>query len=77
MFELLARQMWHQTEPVNAVLYLAPEAQEEAAKPWRALGEAGAGRLTHLNRPLLGAVFESGMLPPASTLGIGKVQVPA
>ncbi|KQV17124.1 MULTISPECIES: hypothetical protein [unclassified Kitasatospora] len=50
---------------------------ELAAQPWRALGAAGAERLAHLNRPLLGAVFESGMLPPASTLGIGKVQVPA
>ncbi|MGN9836743.1 SCO6745 family protein [Nonomuraea sp. H19] len=50
---------------------------ELAAEPWRALGEAAAERLAHLNRPLLGAVFESGMLPMTSTLGIGKIQVPA
>ncbi|MDF2712198.1 MAG: hypothetical protein K0R62_7850, partial [Nonomuraea muscovyensis] len=48
-----------------------------AAGPWRALGEAGAERLAHLNRPLLGAVFESGMLPAESTLGIGRIQVSA
>ncbi len=50
---------------------------ELAAGPWRALGEAGAERLADLNRPLLGAVFESGMLPGTTTLGIGKVQVTA
>ncbi|WP_327585514.1 hypothetical protein OHA25_59400 [Nonomuraea sp. NBC_00507] len=48
-----------------------------AAEPWRALGEAAAERLAELNRPLLGAVFESGLLPATSTLGIGKVRVPA
>ncbi|TMR07712.1 hypothetical protein ETD86_50910 [Nonomuraea turkmeniaca] len=48
-----------------------------AAEPWRALGEVAAERLAQLNRPLLGAVFESGMLPATSTLGIGKVRVPA
>ncbi|NUS03546.1 MAG: hypothetical protein HOV97_13390 [Nonomuraea sp.] len=50
---------------------------ELAARPWRALGEARAARLAELNRPLLGAVFESGMLPMVSTLGIGKVRVAA
>ncbi|MEV0623030.1 hypothetical protein AB0I81_57600 [Nonomuraea sp. NPDC050404] len=50
---------------------------ELAAGPWRALGEASAARLAELNRPLLGAVFESGLLPMTSTLGIGKVRVPA
>ncbi|MEV6859837.1 hypothetical protein AB0M44_02345 [Streptosporangium subroseum] len=50
---------------------------ELAAGPWQALGEAGAERLAHLNRPLLGAVFESEMLPTTTTLGIGKVQVTA
>lgn len=49
---------------------------ELAARPWRVLGEAGAARLAELNRPLLGAVFESGLLPTTSTLGIGKIQVP-
>jgi hypothetical protein len=50
---------------------------ELAAGPWQALGEAGAERLAELNRPLLGAVLESGLLPMTSTLGIGKVRVPA
>ncbi|MET7466461.1 hypothetical protein [Nonomuraea sp. NPDC005501] len=50
---------------------------ELAAGPWQALGEAGAERLAELNRPLLGAVFEAGLLPMTSTLGIGKVRVPA
>ncbi|KAB8196325.1 hypothetical protein FH608_006065 [Nonomuraea phyllanthi] len=49
---------------------------ELAAGPWQALGEAGAARLAELNRPLLGAVFESGLLPMTSTLGIGTVRVP-
>ncbi|GLX10519.1 hypothetical protein [Microbispora sp. NBRC 16548] len=49
---------------------------ELAAGPWRALGEAGAERLAELNRPLLGAVFESGLLPAVTTLGIGKIQAP-
>lgn len=49
---------------------------ELAAGPWRALGEAGAQRLAELNLPLLGAVFESGMLPAVNTLGIGRIQVP-
>ncbi|MFI6482937.1 hypothetical protein ACIBH1_33750 [Nonomuraea sp. NPDC050663] len=48
-----------------------------AAGPWQALGETAAGRLAELSRPLLGAVFESGMLPMVSTLGIGKVRVAA
>ncbi|KAB8180731.1 SCO6745 family protein [Microbispora catharanthi] len=49
---------------------------ELAASPWRALGEAGAERLAELNRPLLGAVFESGLLPAVTTLGIGRIQAP-
>ncbi|MFG1824937.1 hypothetical protein ACGFIJ_20835 [Microbispora bryophytorum] len=49
---------------------------ELAAGPWRALGEAGAERLAELNRPLLGAVFESGLLPAITTLGIGRIQAP-
>ncbi|MFG1697437.1 hypothetical protein [Nonomuraea sp. NPDC049309] len=46
-----------------------------AAGPWRALGEERAALLAELNRPLLGAVFESGMLPSQTTLGIGKIAV--
>ncbi|MFE9668978.1 hypothetical protein ACFYOK_20835 [Microbispora bryophytorum] len=49
---------------------------ELAAGPWRALGEAGAERPAELNRPLLGAVFESGLLPAVTTLGIGRIQAP-
>ncbi|WP_169948416.1 SCO6745 family protein [Microbispora sp. H11081] len=49
---------------------------ELAAGPWRTLGEEGAGRLAELNLPLLGAVFESGLLPSVTTLGIGKIQAP-
>ena len=50
---------------------------EWAAGPWRALGELGAQRLADLVRPLLGAVFTSGLLPKTSTLGIGTVPAPA
>nr|WP_245651811.1 hypothetical protein [Streptosporangium amethystogenes] len=49
---------------------------ELAAGPWRALGTESAQRLALLNQPLLGAVFESGMLPMVSTLGIGSVRAP-
>ncbi|MBO3745818.1 hypothetical protein J5X84_07025 [Streptosporangiaceae bacterium NEAU-GS5] len=48
-----------------------------AAGPWRSLGAAKAERLAQLNLPLLGAVFETGMLPSQSTLGIGAVQAPS
>ena len=48
-----------------------------AAQPWRSLGDADTGRLASLNRPLLAAVLKSGMLPTASTLGIGRIQVGA
>ncbi|MFF5207873.1 hypothetical protein [Streptosporangium sp. NPDC000396] len=50
---------------------------ELAAEPWRALGAEKAERLAQLNLPFLGAVFESGVLPMQSTLGIGTVQAPA
>ncbi|MFC6900268.1 hypothetical protein ACFQGX_33935 [Nonomuraea dietziae] len=50
---------------------------ELAAGPWRALGAERAERLAQLSLPLLGAAFESGLLPMTSTLGIGKVQAPA
>ncbi|MFD8620827.1 hypothetical protein [Streptomyces sp. DSS69] len=46
---------------------------EEAAAPWRALGEEGRARLVELvGEPWL-AVIGSGMLPGENTLGIGKV----
>ncbi|RPK82481.1 hypothetical protein [Streptomyces sp. ADI98-10] len=46
---------------------------EEAAAPWRALGEPGRERLAELlGEPWL-EVIGSGMLPAENTLGIGKV----
>ncbi|MFD5202875.1 hypothetical protein ACFWM7_22595 [Streptomyces sp. NPDC058375] len=46
---------------------------EEAAAPWRALGEAGRVRLAELlGEPWL-EVIGSGLLPAENTLGIGKV----
>lgn len=50
---------------------------ELAAQPWESLGTAKAERLAHLSLLFLGAVFESGMLPMTSTLGIGKIHAPA
>ncbi|MFD1932453.1 MULTISPECIES: SCO6745 family protein [Nonomuraea] len=47
-----------------------------AAGPWLALGEERAARLAELSLPFLGAIFETGMLPMQSTLGIGTVQAP-
>ncbi|MEV4567176.1 hypothetical protein AB0K12_25705 [Nonomuraea sp. NPDC049419] len=46
-----------------------------AAGPWKALGEERAALLAQLNLPLLGAVFESGILPSRTTLGIGKITI--
>ena len=48
-----------------------------ADTPWQALGPARAQRLTDLTGPLLGAAFESGLLPLQSTLGIANVPAPA
>ena len=48
-----------------------------ADAPWRALGPDGARRLAELTAPLLGAAFESGLLPGQSTLGIANVAFPA
>jgi hypothetical protein len=45
--------------------------------PGQALGPAGAQRLAELTGPLLGAAFESGLLPGQSTLGIANVPPPA
>jgi GNAT superfamily N-acetyltransferase len=44
--------------------------------PWLALGADRAERLAELTRPLLGAAFESGLLPSQSTLGIANVAFP-
>ncbi|MEQ4724553.1 hypothetical protein [Nonomuraea sp. B19D2] len=49
---------------------------ELAAEPWRLLGEERAGRLAQLASPFLGAVFEAGLLPMTSTLGIATVKAP-
>jgi hypothetical protein len=48
-----------------------------ADAPWQALGPARAQRLAELTGPLLGAAFESGLLPSQSTLGIAAVPPPA
>jgi hypothetical protein len=48
-----------------------------ADAPWQALGAAAAQRLADLTGPLLGAAFESGLLPGQSTLGIAAVPFPA
>jgi len=48
-----------------------------ADAPWRALGPACAQRLAELTGPVLGAAFESGLLPLQSTLGIAAVPAPA
>jgi len=48
-----------------------------ADAPWRALGADRAERLAELTGPLLGAAFESGLLPAQSTLGIAAVPAPA
>jgi hypothetical protein len=48
-----------------------------ADAPWRVLGPGRAQRLADLTGPLLGAAFESGLLPLQSTLGIAAVPAPA
>ncbi|GII75782.1 hypothetical protein Sru01_07640 [Sphaerisporangium rufum] len=45
--------------------------------PWRALGTERAERLAELVMPLLVAALESGVLPTANTLGIGRIPAPA
>lgn len=49
---------------------------ELAAEPWKALGEQRADRLSRLSMPFLAAVFEAGILPMTSTLGIATVKAP-
>jgi hypothetical protein len=75
----LARRMWHQLEPVHAVFWYAPEVFAEAAALGyeQPLGADRAQRLAELTGPLLGAAFESGLLPLQSTLGIAAVPAPA
>jgi hypothetical protein len=48
-----------------------------ADAPWQALGPARAQRLADLTGPILGAAFESGLLPAQSTLGIATVPAPS
>ena len=48
-----------------------------ADAPWQALGSGRAQRLAELTTPLLGAAFESGLLPAQSTLGIATVPAPS
>lgn len=75
----LARRMWHQLDPVHAVFWDAPEWRTDrlADEPWLALGPGRTQRLAELAGPLLGAAFESGLLPGQSTLGIVTVTPPA
>jgi hypothetical protein len=47
-----------------------------ADAPWQALGPDRTQRLADLTGPLLGAAFESGLLPAQSTLGIANVPAP-
>lgn len=47
-----------------------------ADAPWQALGPDRSARLAELTGPLLGAAFESGLLPAQSTLGIATVPAP-
>ncbi|WP_084963399.1 SCO6745 family protein [Thermoactinospora rubra] len=47
-----------------------------AAQPWRALGEERCERLIQLVTPVLGAVFQAGLLPMTTTLGIATVKAP-
>src|SRR6266536_504320 len=47
-----------------------------ADAPWRALGPDRTQRLAELTGPILGAAFESGLLPLQSTLGIAAVPFP-
>jgi hypothetical protein len=49
---------------------------ELASEPWRRLGEERAERLVQVCGPFLGAVFEAGLLPMTSTLGIATVKAP-
>lgn len=46
---------------------------EQAAAPWRVLGEGERERLVELLGPLWVAAIGSGLLPSETTLGIGKV----
>jgi hypothetical protein len=48
-----------------------------ADAPWQALGPGRSARLADLTGPLLGAAFESGLLPAESTLGIATVPAPS
>jgi hypothetical protein len=48
-----------------------------ADAPWQALGPGRTERLAELTGPMLGAAFESGLLPAQSTLGIANVPAPA
>jgi hypothetical protein len=49
---------------------------ELATGPWRVLGEDQAARLTDLVFPVLEAALLTGLFPPDTTLGIGKIPGP-
>ena len=46
---------------------------ELANGPWQALGEDNAARLAELVHPVLEAVLLTGLFPPNTTLGVGKI----
>lgn len=47
-----------------------------AASPWQAIGEDQAARLAELVHPILEAALLTGLFPPNTTLGIGKIPDP-
>lgn len=49
---------------------------ELAVGPWQAIGEDKAARLAELVHPVLEAALLTGLFPPNTTLGIGKVPDP-
>lgn len=71
----VSRQTWRTLEPVPAMVYFAPEAQEEytalgldvkanlALPAWEKIGTDGCARLRELVRPLAAAVVAGGGFP--------------
>ena len=49
---------------------------ELASRPWRVLGEEQAARLADLVFPVLEVALLTGLFPPETTLGIGKIPAP-
>ena len=49
---------------------------ELATRPWRVLGEEQAARLADLVFPVPEMALLTGLFPPETTLGIGKIPAP-